>query len=95
VVAVCDEGNQACPALPIAKRRLHWSLKDPSRVKGDKEQRLEVFRSVRDENLKRIEGELIVPEERATSPGAVMLISVRGRGKQRRGASWTAKRRPS
>ena len=48
VVTVCDEANEACPFFPGAKERLHWSLPDPSQTGGTEEERLEVFRSVRD-----------------------------------------------
>ncbi len=58
VVTVCDAANEACPVFPKAKRRLHWSVEDPSRATGSEEERLEVFRSVRDELLERIEKEL-------------------------------------
>ena len=59
VVTVCDEANEACPVFPGAKRRLHWSFEDPSQATGDEEERLEVFRMVRDEIKERIEGELV------------------------------------
>ncbi len=48
VVTVCDEANEACPFFPGAKRRLHWSLPDPSAVDSTEEERLTAFRSVRD-----------------------------------------------
>ncbi|HEV2744596.1 MAG TPA: arsenate reductase ArsC, partial [Rubrobacter sp.] len=44
VVTVCDDANEACPGFPGAKRRLHWSLPDPSAVAG--EGRMEAFQSV-------------------------------------------------
>ena len=59
VVTVCDGANEACPHFPHARRRLHWSLPDPSKATGDEEERLGVFRSVRDELRARIEGELV------------------------------------
>ena len=59
VVTVCDDANEACPHSPNAKRRLHWSLPDPSGATGTEEDRLKVFRSVRDELRARIEGELL------------------------------------
>ena len=59
VVTVCDEANETCPVFPGAKRRLHWSFEDPSQATGDEEERLNVFRSVRDEIKERIEGELV------------------------------------
>jgi arsenate reductase (thioredoxin) len=59
VITVCDEANEACPFFPGAKNRLHWSFRDPSRATGSDEERLEVFREVRDEIRERIEKELV------------------------------------
>ena len=59
VVTVCDEANEACPFFPYAAERLHWSLPDPAAAQGTEEERLEVFRSVRDRLRDRVEGELV------------------------------------
>jgi arsenate reductase (thioredoxin) len=59
VITVCDEANEACPFFPGAKNRLHWSFEDPSQAEGSEEERLEVFRRVRDEIRERIEQELV------------------------------------
>ena len=59
VITVCDEANEACPFFPGAKNRLHWSLEDPSRAEGTEEERLGVFRKVRDEIRGRIKQELV------------------------------------
>ncbi len=59
VVIVCDDANESCPFFPGAKERLHWSLPDPSRAGGTDEERLAVFRSLRDQLKDRIEGELV------------------------------------
>jgi arsenate reductase len=59
VVTVCDDANEACPVFPGAKNRLHWSFRDPSQATGTDEERLEVFRTVRDEIRVRIEKELL------------------------------------
>src|SRR5688572_18780176 len=59
VVTVCDDANETCPVFPGAKSRLHWSFRDPSRAEGSEEERLEVFRKVRDEIQGRIREELI------------------------------------
>src|SRR5215212_4117956 len=58
VITVCDEANEACPFFPGATKRLHWSFEDPSRAEGPEEERLVVFRSVRDRIRRRIEEEL-------------------------------------
>src|SRR5215212_1577325 len=59
VVTVCDAANEACPVFPGARRRLHWSFEDPAQATGSDQDRLRVFRSVRDEIRKRVEEELL------------------------------------
>ncbi len=59
VITVCDDANEACPVFPGAKNRLHWSFRDPSRADGSEEERLEVFRTVRDEIQARVSQELV------------------------------------
>ena len=59
VITVCDDANEACPYFPGAQSRLHWSLEDPSWAEGSEEERLAVFRGVRDELEERIERELM------------------------------------
>ena len=55
VVTVCDDANEACPVFPNARRRLHWSFPDPSLATGTPEERLSVFRGVRDAIRTRVE----------------------------------------
>jgi arsenate reductase len=55
VITVCDEANEACPFFPGAKNRLHWSFEDPSHADGSEEERLAIFRRVRDETREHIE----------------------------------------
>ena len=62
VVTVCDDANEACPVFPGAERRLHWSFQDPSRAEGSDDERLEVFRKVREEIQDRISDELLPPD---------------------------------
>ena len=59
VITVCDAANEACPVFPGAKRRLHWSLEDPTAAVGSEEERLRAFRLARDEIRERIERELV------------------------------------
>jgi arsenate reductase len=54
-ITVCDSANEACPVFPGGTRRLHWSFDDPSAATGSDEQRLDVFRRVRDEIRAKIE----------------------------------------
>jgi len=63
VVTVCDDANEACPVFPNARQRLHWSFPDPSRAEGTVEQRLAVFRAVRDAIRARVE-QFMAGEER-------------------------------
>src|SRR5215213_6190981 len=63
VITVCDEANETCPFFPGATNRLHWSFEDPSRAEGSEEERLAVFRSVRDRIRERIEADLVATVE--------------------------------
>jgi arsenate reductase len=59
VITVCDDANEACPFFPGAQSRLHWSFEDPSRAEGSDEERLKVFRRVRDGIKDRVQAELV------------------------------------
>jgi arsenate reductase len=50
VITVCGEHpEKLCPLFPgEAKQRLHWSFTDPAEAVGNEEERLAVFRQVRD-----------------------------------------------
>ncbi len=54
VITVCDAANEACPVFPEKSNRLHWSFEDPSQASGSDDQRLDVFRRVRDQIKRRI-----------------------------------------
>ena len=49
LITVCDDANERCPFVPGSVKRIHWSFEDPSRAAGDEEERLAVFRRVRDQ----------------------------------------------
>jgi arsenate reductase len=55
VVTVCDDARESCPVFPGARRTTHWSFEDPSRAAGTDEERLVVFRRVRDEIAVRVD----------------------------------------
>ena len=59
VITVCDDANKACPFFPGAQSRLHWSFEDPSKAEGSEEERLVVFRRVRDGIRDRVQAELV------------------------------------
>ncbi|MFL5681004.1 MAG: arsenate reductase ArsC [Chloroflexota bacterium] len=54
VITVCDRARESCPVFPGAKATDHWSFDDPSEATGTQEQRLAVFRRVRDEIAERV-----------------------------------------
>jgi arsenate reductase len=49
VLTVCDQANEACPMFPDATLRLHHGFEDPAALSGSEEERLVMFRRVRDE----------------------------------------------
>jgi arsenate reductase (thioredoxin) len=55
VVTVCDEAAEECLYFPRARRQEHWSFPDPSKASGSEEERLAIFRRVRDAIAARIE----------------------------------------
>lgn len=55
VVTVCDEAAEECPYFPRTSRQEHWGFPDPSQASGSEEERLAVFRQVRDAIAARIE----------------------------------------
>jgi arsenate reductase (thioredoxin) len=58
-ITVCDDAREACPFFPGAAVQRHWSFDDPSGATGSEEERLQVFRRVRDEIGARIRAELL------------------------------------
>lgn len=53
-ITVCDESKEACPYFPGAGQQLHWRFDDPAAAEGSDEERLAVYRRVRDEIAGRI-----------------------------------------
>ncbi|PYO47267.1 MAG: protein-tyrosine-phosphatase [Candidatus Rokuibacteriota bacterium] len=66
VITVCDNASESCPVFPGPVTRAQWSFDDPSAAAGGDEQRLTVFRRVRDEIRARIETWLA---QQAARPG--------------------------
>jgi arsenate reductase len=49
VITVCGNADQACPAFPGQLNRHHWGFADPAHAAGTDEEKLAVFRQVRDQ----------------------------------------------
>jgi arsenate reductase len=49
VITVCGNADQACPIFPGQVHRYHWGFDDPAHATGTEEEKLSVFRRVRDE----------------------------------------------
>jgi len=58
VVTVCDAARETCPAFPRVVERLHLSFDDPAAAGGTEDERMAVFRRVRDEIRDRLIGGL-------------------------------------
>jgi arsenate reductase (thioredoxin) len=49
VITVCGNADQACPMFPGQVNRHHWGFDDPAHAVGTDEEKMQVFRRVRDE----------------------------------------------
>ena len=54
VVTVCDSAKEACPTFPRPAERVHLAFLDPATAEGTDEERMAVFRRVRDEIKERL-----------------------------------------
>lgn len=48
VITVCGDADEACPVFPGRVNRHHWPFDDPAKAEGTDEEKLQVFRTVRD-----------------------------------------------
>lgn len=55
VITVCGNADQACPIFPGQMNRHHWPFDDPAHANGTDEEKLVVFRRVRDEIRRTLE----------------------------------------
>ena len=55
VITVCDNAAENCPVFPGKTERIHWSFEDPAAVEGTDDERLDAFRRVRDQIIKRFD----------------------------------------
>lgn len=62
VITVCDSARETCPVFPAPVEQIHISFVDPVGAVGSDEERMAVFRAVRDEIRDRL-----VPEVKRRS----------------------------
>ena len=49
VITVCGNADQACPIFPGQVNRYHWGFFDPAKAERTEEEKLRIFREVRDQ----------------------------------------------
>jgi len=55
VVTLCGDARDRCPMTPPRVKKMHWPLEDPAQATGSDEEKMQVFRNVRDEISNRVE----------------------------------------
>lgn len=80
VVTVCDDAAENCPLWLGRGRREHLGFPDPAKASGTEEERMAVFRAVRDEIERRVPALLRQEETREESglPGQSIPLIFRG-----------------
>jgi len=56
VLTVCDNAKESCPIFPGKTRTIHRSFEDPAALQGSGEERLALFRRIRDEMRSYLQG---------------------------------------
>ena len=59
VVTVCENAREKCPIFPGTYKFLHWGFEDPAAATGTHDEKLAVFRRVRDEIIEKINEEFL------------------------------------
>jgi len=54
VITVCDNARQACPFFPGKYKLVHWDIEDPAEAQGSQEEKLAVFRKIRERIRERV-----------------------------------------
>jgi arsenate reductase len=54
IITVCDRARDNCPTFPGDNERIHWSFADPAAASGSHDERLALFRKVRNEISERL-----------------------------------------
>jgi len=48
VITVCNNAKESCPVFPGETKHIHWDFIDPAEIRGTLEEKLCIFREVRD-----------------------------------------------
>lgn len=66
VVTVCDNARQTCPVFPGKYEKIHWDLQNPAQAQGTEEEKLLIFRKVRNQIKGNILKFLNLPKDKAS-----------------------------
>ncbi len=61
VITVCDNAAENCPVFPGKTRRVHWGFEDPAAAEGTRDEKLGMFRTVRDQMRARFSSFVTAP----------------------------------
>jgi len=67
VITLCGGAQKTCPVFPGEYQSLHWDIPDPAEAGGSDEERMNAFRSARDDLRARVQN--LVPESSGRSSG--------------------------
>ncbi len=74
IITLCDDAAKSCPNFPGEGKRYHWPVEDPAAAIGTIEERLAVFRKVRDELKTKMEA--FLKSESSEIPDAIALFEI-------------------
>ena len=55
LITVCGNADDRCPIFPGMGTRLHWPFEDPAVFTGSEEEKITLFRTVRDQIKRKIQ----------------------------------------
>ena len=70
VISVCARAAETCPVWPKSREQIRWHFDDPAEATGTEEQRLRVFRRVRNEIQQRLSLSMLAAKVPVTLPKA-------------------------
>lgn len=71
VITVCDNARESCPIFPGAPEHIHWSIPDPSSVRGDEKEQEAAFERAADDLVTRIRDLLSLLHARTTNQSSI------------------------